>query len=209
MEGAIIFSETTGLVNPMKCPWVVKDSKLQGLEFEERKGIAFLGGFNHPPNFECMKWFVSDIMPLFNGEVELSIYGSSLTEDMKLKLKHKNVKCVGFIDDVEEVYTKHLVFIAPLLSGAGIKGKVIGALRSGIPTVLSPIAAEGTYLRDKNDCLIAKTNQEWTSSILDLMNDKSLWDKISSNSINYAKDQYSFESGKNQMKKILESVDLY
>ena len=40
-------------------------------------------------------------------------------------------------------------------------------------------------------------------------NDKSLWDKLSSNAINYAKDQYSFESGKNQMKKILESVDLY
>ena len=209
IEGAVIFSETKGLVNPMKCPWVVKDSKLQGLKFEERKGIAFLGGFNHPPNFECMKWFVSDIMPLFNGEVELSIYGSSLTEEMKLKLEHKNVKCVGFIDDVEEVYVKHLVFIAPLLSGAGIKGKVIGALRSGIPTVLSPIAAEGTQLRHKNDCLIAKTNQEWTSSILDLMNDKSLWEKISSNSINFAKDQYSFESGKNQMKKILESVDLY
>ncbi len=156
-----------------------------------------------------MKWFVSNIMPLFNGKVELSIYGSSLTDEMKLKLKHKNVNCVGFIDDVEEVYAKHLVFIAPLLSGAGIKGKVIGALISGIPTVLSPIAAEGTSLRHKNDCLIAKTNQEWTSSILDLMNDKSLWDKISSNSINYAKDQYSFESGKNQMKKILESVDLY
>ena len=124
-------------------------------------------------------------------------------------ISDRNVKFFVFIDDVEEVYTKHLAFIAPLLSGAGIKGKVIGALRSGIPTVLSPIAAEGTTLRNKNDCLIAKTNQEWTSSILDLMNDKSLWDKISSNSINYAKDQYSFESGKNQMKKILESVDLY
>ena len=209
IEGAIIFTETKGLVNPMKCPWVVKDSILPGLKFEERKGIAFLGGFDHLPNFQCMKWFVSEIMPLFNGEVELSIYGSNLTEEMKLKLEHKNVKCVGFIDDVEEVYTKHLVFIAPLLSGAGIKGKVIGALRSGIPTVLSPIAAEGTGLRNKNDCLIAKTNQEWTSSVLDLMNDKSLWNRISSNSINYAKEEYSFESGKNQMKKILESVDLY
>ena len=209
IEGAVIFSETKGLVNPMKCPWVVKDSTSPGLEFEERKGIAFLGGFQHPPNFECMKWFVSNIMPLFNGEVELSIYGSDLTEEMIFQLKDKDVKCVGYVDDVEEVYKKHLVFIAPLLSGAGIKGKVIGALRSGIPTVLSPIAAEGTGLRNKNDCLIAKTNQEWTSSVLDLMNDKSLWDKISANSINFAKEQYSFESGKNQMKKILESVGLY
>ena len=209
IEGAVIFSETKGLVNPMKCPWVVKDSKSPGLKFEERKGIAFLGGFQHPPNFECMKWFVSNIMPLFNGEVELSIYGSDLTEEMIFQLKDKNVKCIGYVDDVEEVYKKHLVFIAPLLSGAGIKGKVIGALRSGIPTVLSPIAAEGTGLRNKNDCLIAKTNQEWTSSVLNLMNDKSLWDKISSNSINFAKEQYSFESGKNQMKKILESVGLY
>ena len=209
MEGAVILSETKGLINAMKCPWVVKDPILPGLKFEERKGIAFLGGFDHPPNFECMKWFVTNIMPLFNGEVELSIYGSSLTEEMKFQLKDKNVKCVGFIDDVEEVYTKHLAFIAPLLSGAGIKGKVIGALRSGIPSVLSPIAAEGTGLRNKNDCLIAKTNKEWTSSILDLINNKSLWNKISSNSINYAKDQYSFESGKNQMKNILESVGLF
>ena len=61
-------------------------------------------------------------------------------------------------------------------------------IRSGIPSVLSPIAAEGTGLRNKNDCLIAKTNKEWTSSILDLMNNKSLWEKISSKSINFSKD---------------------
>ena len=59
------------------------------------------------------------------------------------------------------------MFIAPLRSGAGLKGKVAAAAAHGIPQVLSPLAAEATGLRHGQEILIASTApEEWLEAVL-------------------------------------------
>jgi glycosyltransferase involved in cell wall biosynthesis len=101
------------------------------------------------------------------------------------------------------------VFVAPLLSGAGIKGKVLNALAYGIPTVLTPTAAEGIGLRHGHDCLIAKTPEEWVEGISRLCQNDELWTSISTAARSYAASQFSFAAGKLKMKAAFEAVDLF
>ena len=82
----------------------------------------------------------------------------------------------GYVVDVAEVYDNCRVFVAPLLSGAGIKGKVIGALASGVPCVLSAVAAEGMDIRGGTEALIASDPGTWTDSIVRLYGDKAAWE---------------------------------
>ena len=91
-----------------------------------------------------------------------------MDQRFKESMQEQGINAVGYIDHLEEIYTKHRIFIAPLLSGAGIKGKVINALSYGIPTILTPTAAEGIGLRHGYDCLIAGSPQEWADAIKQL-----------------------------------------
>jgi glycosyltransferase involved in cell wall biosynthesis len=73
------------------------------------------------------------------------VYGSNMPERFK-EFESDNINIVGFAETLDGVYHDHRVFIAPLLSGAGIKGKVLESMAYNLPTVLTNVAAEGTGL---------------------------------------------------------------
>ena len=97
----------------------------------------------------------------------------------------------------------------PLLSGAGIKGKVLGALAHGIPCVLSPAAAEGVGLRHGFDCMIVEKPEEWAGAIRRLYDDEAFWTTLSDNGRQLIAEQYSFDRGRVLMRAAFEAVDMY
>lgn len=208
VEHAVIASHTDGKVRVMTCPWVV-DIPPTVPPLKGRRGLSFLGSFRHHPNAEGALWFATHVMPRLSGVgAHLSIYGSNLSPEIAA-LKSDWVDPVGFVADVADAYDHHRIFVAPLLSGAGIKGKVLGALAHGIPCVLSPVAAEGIGLRHGHDCLIAETPQDWAEAITRLMQDDALWEAMSGAARAYTAERFSFAVGRTKMKAAFEAVDLF
>lgn len=208
VEHVVISSHTDGAVKVMTCPWVVDIPETVG-PLAGRAGLSFLGSFKHHPNAEGVQWFCQEVMPQLEAQqLKLSIYGSGMDDDIK-DLASDWIDPVGYVEDVADAYQRHRVFVAPLLSGAGIKGKVLNALAYGIPTVLTPTAAEGIGLRHGHDCLIARKPEEWVEAITQLCKDDALWNSISIAARNYAASQFSFEAGKAKMKAAFEAVDLF
>lgn len=210
VEHSVIQSHTSGAVNVMKCPWVLEIPPV-GPSFEERRGLSFLGGFRHPPNGQAMEWFAREVMrPLESrrSDIVLSIYGAHMGPEIEA-LKAVNIQPVGYIEDQADAYRPHRVFVAPLLSGAGIKGKVLSALAHGIPCVLSPTAAEGIGLRNGHDCLIARSADEWLAAITRLYDDGVLWEKLSANARDYVAEAYTFERGREEMSRAFEAIGLF
>ena len=99
--------------------------------------------------------------------------------------------------------------MAPLKSGAGIKGKVLEAIAYGTPCVLSQMAVEGTGLSHGISSLVADSPESWVNAVVKLYDDKSLWSKFAENQKIIAADKYSFEHGVAEFRKILASVGLY
>ena len=191
-------------------PWVLEE-KAAGPAFKDRQGIAFLGGFNHTPNGEAVKYLVNDIMPLLEKQrpdITLYVYGSNMPEEYKA-YETNNVKMVGFAETLDGVYHDHRVFVAPLLSGAGIKGKVLESMAYKLPTVLTDVAAEGTGLTHGISTLIAEKPEEWVEAIIKLYDDEMLWNKFADNSQTLVEAKFSFEHGHKVFKEIFASVGLY
>ncbi|MEP4487253.1 MAG: glycosyltransferase [Halioglobus sp.] len=114
---------------------------------EQRAGILFVGGFNHPPNVDAVSWFVEQVMPLVaaqNPSVVLHVVGSNPT-DAVTELQQQNVKVYGYLSDEEldALYRKVQLAVVPLRYGAGVKGKVIEAIQQHVPLLTTAVGAEG------------------------------------------------------------------
>ncbi len=212
VEKAVILSHNLDSTRVAKCPWVTDVlSDMPG--FEGRSGIAFLGGYNHHPNVEAVEWFVREVMPLLRKTlhgVKFNIYGSNIPDSIQsLAEKNDDLIIKGWVANVDAVYNYCRVFIAPLQSGAGIKGKVIGAFAHGVPCILSSIAAEGIPFSDGIDARIADNPEEWVSALSALYKNPIAWDEMSRKAIAFAQKRYGFEKGLLQMREALQGAEIY
>jgi GT2 family glycosyltransferase len=212
VEQSVILSHNGASSTVALCPWVVETQPREEIPgFEERSGIAFLGGYQHPPNAEAVDFFLEKVLPELRiqlPDLKFNIYGSAMPDRFRA-LADDVVNPVGYVETVETVYNSNRIFIAPLLTGAGIKGKVLGALAHGIPSILSPVAAESTGVRDGVDCLIARDPAEWVEVIVRLYSDKESWQRMSQSATGFTRENYSFEVGLEKMRRAFDLVGLY
>lgn len=191
-------------------PWVQETIPGEA-RFKERSGLCFVGSYRHPPNAEAVDYFARIIAPGFRNTAagnRLHVYGSGWDMDSRSR-SGDGVEIEGFIEDIADAYAHHRIFVSPLTSGAGIKGKVISAMAHGIPTILSDIAAEGMALRHMEHCLIANSEQEWVDAIEMLQTDETLWKTIRRNALDFVEANFSFERGSAEMRDVMSAIDIY
>lgn len=209
-EHAVIASHNLRTDNLFHCPWVL-DGRGHKTPFKERSGLAFLGGYRHPPNVEAVQFFVQKVMPLLRKRlpgVTFHVYGSHMPESFK-QYASDDVILQGFVESLDRVFENARLMVVPLLSGAGIKGKVLEAMSAGVPQILTPIAAEATGLTHGVSAMIVEEPQAWVDAIEELYQLEERWQQISDNSLSLARSNYSFQTGVKGMAKALKGVGLY
>ena len=130
-------------------PLYIYEEPLKNIEknFHKRKGLIFVGGFEHSANVDAIIWFAKEIYPkiikIFPNII-LHIISSKISKKIS-QLESKNIKIEGFMsdEDLHSMYQKCRIAIAPLRYGAGVKGKVIEAAYNQIPMVTTTIGGEG------------------------------------------------------------------
>jgi GT2 family glycosyltransferase/glycosyltransferase involved in cell wall biosynthesis/tetratricopeptide (TPR) repeat protein len=202
-ETAILWEASDGQIEARLCPWV-EEVACTVPPATERAGLSFLGGFAHPPNLHGVRWFVSEVLPLLPAAA-LDVYGSEAGPEVQA-LATAQVRVRGFAHDVSDCFARYRVFVAPLLAGAGVKGKVIKALCHGIPCVLTPVAAEGLGLVHGVHALIVESPVDWAAAIDRLLSDDALWSDMSQAALDHARRQYGHDAGVRAMAALLDGV---
>jgi glycosyltransferase involved in cell wall biosynthesis len=177
--------------------------------FNDRKDILFVGFFGHPPNIDAVLWFVNEVFPLVKNsipDVKLHIVGSNPTEEI-LGLKTNSINVTGFVSDeaLKNFYRNCKVAILPLRFGAGVKGKLLESLYYQIPSVITPVAAEGVP-EIENYTLIADSPEDFSESIQQLYVDEKIWERFSVKGKELILKYYSEESARNTMEEVLLNV---
>ncbi len=198
VERAVIEAETLGEAATAPCPWVVQGPEAPA-PLEGRSGLAFLGSYGHPPNHDAVEAFLRQVWPqllLQRPGLRLHLYGSGLSPELAARWgAEPGVVIEGWVADPATVYARHRLFVAPLRSGAGLKGKVVAAAAHGLPQVLSPLAAEATGLRHGQEVLIARSPEEWCQAVLHLNDDDDAWRAMGDAAFRYARATWSRERG--------------
>jgi GT2 family glycosyltransferase/SAM-dependent methyltransferase/predicted nucleic acid-binding Zn-ribbon protein len=145
---------------------------------ERRSGILFVAGFGHAPNVDAALWFVRDVLPLIRREypdVVVTLAGSNPTAEV-VALSDDRTIVTGFVSDevLGGMYQAARVAVAPLRFGGGVKGKVIEAMRYGVPQVTTSTGLQG--LDEATGFIFADDSaEEFARHVIHLMQDDADW----------------------------------
>lgn len=119
--------------------------------FAAREHFIAIGNFRHEPNWDSVLWLKHQLWPLIRRRCaplsdrlpELHIYGAyPPPKATQLHNPKEGFHIKGWAEDAGEVMRQARVCLAPLRFGAGIKGKLMDAMRSGTPSVTTSVGCE-------------------------------------------------------------------
>lgn len=178
--------------------------RLSGVE------LLFTGVMDYPPNNSAMLQFVSQTLPFIrnaNPNVTLTIAGRNPTDELvALAKRTAGVKITGFVDDLRQYFEAATVYVSPLLSGAGLKNKVLEAWSMTLPVVASSVSCSGMAARDNENVLIADTPAEFASKVLSVLSDSKLRERLSIEGRSTVEREYSWHSRSAMLGSVLERI---
>jgi len=157
--------------------------------------IIFVGGFIHEPNVDAVMYFVADVLPVIWSKrkaVRFYIVGSNPPQCIiELASKYSNVIVTGHVKSTTPYLLSSYVSVAPLRFGAGMKGKIVEAMSHGLPVVTTSVGAQGMGFIDKYDVRIADSPVEFADAVLDLIDNKEIYENIRSNGIKHIENNFT------------------
>jgi len=180
-----------------------------GPDFDERKGLLFIGGFEHPPNVDAVLWLVRDILPSIHERlpaVHVCIVGSKPTPEVRA-LASDHVTIAGYVPNVTPYFERSKLSVAPLRYGAGVKGKVNQSLAYGLPCVATSCAAEGMGLTTEVDILIADDAATFAEAVVKAYSDRALWERLAGGGLRNTRERFSTAAARRELEAIFDELN--
>ena len=120
-----------------------------------------------------MQWFVGNVLPLVLAEeprARLVVVGSDPPPPHSLH-PAEAIDLIGFVEDIREPLDRYAVFVCPILSGSGVRVKLLEAFSAGIPVISTRLGAEGLADKDGELCALADDAPAFARRVLDLLRD--------------------------------------
>ena len=175
---------------------LIMDIQGSSKSYQERKDIVFVGGYQHTPNVDAVKYFAEEVMPLLRKKlpgVRFYAIGSKPPAEIQV-LASQDIIITGFVEDLTPLLDKMRVSVAPLRYGAGIKGKIGTAMAAGLPVVATSLAVEGMSLTDGENILVADGAEALADALARIYQDEALWNRISKNGLAFAEQAWGAEA---------------
>jgi glycosyltransferase involved in cell wall biosynthesis len=157
--------------------------------------IVYLGLLSRPPNIEAVEYFLDSVLPLVQPRVPnaaVVIAGRGAPARL-LRYQSETIKFLGFVEDLDKLMQEASVVVVPLLSGGGIKIKVLEALARGCAIVSTSIGAEDTGAVHGESILVADDAESFADCVVQVMQDASLRARLGKNARELALDQFGWE----------------
>ena len=163
-------TKTNIKVSPLFIP---KGSELYPQFKATSNRLSYVASGTHYPNVEGLKWFLENVHPLLQKSCpnyKLDVIGTNWSDDIK-KSCPSNIEFKGFVEDLKTIVPGS-VMIVPILSGSGMRMKILEAVNNSVPFVSTSIGAEGMPFVSAKDCFITDDPTTFANQILELFNNK-------------------------------------
>ncbi|RYE15084.1 MAG: glycosyltransferase [Rickettsiales bacterium] len=216
-DGIFVFSDSDkdkllclNIKTPVFCaPFPVSDENFVPIHetLSNINKIIFLGGEAHAPNKEAVSWYMNEVAPLIKqfSDLKLHVIGSWEEKTVKKYVDNSSIVFSGFVEDLI-TYCKNSVMVVPLLTGSGIRTKILYAMAQGVPVISTSIGCEGIKVVDSESIIVANTAFEFAEKIKLMLNNLTFLDNIRTRAQAIARENYSQESTGNLRLKLMKTI---
>ena len=182
------------------------------LDFKHtEKRLMYVGFLGWEANVLGLLWFIDKVWPrLIKEHPDLKFHIIGKDPDARLRrlsAMHPGIELRGFVANLESEYRKARVSVAPLLFGSGMKVKVLDAMARGMPTVTTPVGAEGIEYTDAVHLAVAGSAEAMAEATLALLSDGALWQRLSRQSRALIAERYTWRALFKAMHRALEQLE--
>lgn len=141
---------------------------------DDRRAVIFTGKLGYHANAAAALRLVHRIMPMVwkaRPETPVVIAGKDPPEAIRQLGGDPRIRVTGYVSDMREVFAQAVVAVCPLVYGAGVQNKVLEALSSGVPAIVTSAVARGLRGRAGRDYLVADDDAEIARAVVALFED--------------------------------------
>jgi glycosyltransferase involved in cell wall biosynthesis len=95
--------------------------------------------------------------------------------------QHAGVHVHGYVPDAKPFWTQAGALAVPLLSGGGVRVKILEAMAMGVPVVSTTIGCEGLAVRNGEHLLVADTPEAFSRACARVLQDQELAQRLAHN----------------------------
>ena len=149
----------------------------------ERDLVVFTGAMQWPPNAEAAVFMVREVLPRLRShlpDVRLAIVGRNPGPAVRALASIDGVEVTGEVPDVRPWLWRAGAFACPMVSGTGIKNKLLEALACEAPSVATPLSCQGLEVVPGRDLKVARPGAEFATAIAEVLSDRELGRRLGS-----------------------------
>lgn len=162
--------------------------------FEERQHFISIGNFRHAPNWDAVLQLQQTIWPLIRRKLpqaQLHVYGAyPPPKASQLHQPERGFHVMGWAEDAAHVLSQARVCLAPLRFGAGIKGKLVDAMRCGTPSVTTAIGAEAMHGELPWGGTVVDRPEDFADAAILLYQDQAAWQTAQAHGLQIIEEKY-------------------
>jgi glycosyltransferase involved in cell wall biosynthesis len=176
----------------------------------DKISACFLGSLEWLPNVQGLAWFLEKVWPTVHSRfpmIEFSIAGKKTPAFVQQwQYKYPHVSVVGEVPDAYTFISKHQLIIIPLLSGSGMRLKLLEAMAAGKAIICTPVAAEGIPVTHEKEVLFADSIDTFVACFEKIITNRDLLITLGNAARNMVIENYNWESQTVKLMKFYQKI---
>ncbi len=144
-----------------------------------KRRIGFIGNYRHAPNADAISYFLESIAPYLTEKIdglEIIVAGKNIPATISEKTEQNaTIMIMENVPNLADFYSAIHVFVNPIISGRGLRTKLVECAAYGRPIISTRLGAEG--LEDLR-VLVAETKEDFYKNISRLIEDEGYYTSI-------------------------------
>ncbi len=160
---------------------------------QHEQSLVYIGSLDWRPNQEGIVWFLNKVWSQVQEacpNIKMRIAGRNAPGWLIRKFNQAKVEFVGEVEDASAFIRAGTLLIVPLLSGSGIRVRIIQAMALGIPVITTPKGIQGIDAQSGEELFVAHNPEEYKDQIVTLMNQSKIRNSVITNAKRFISENY-------------------
>jgi polysaccharide biosynthesis protein PslH len=171
--------------------------------------VVFTGAMHWPPNVAAARFLAERVQPRVRAahpDAQLSIVGRRPHRELAALGGLPGVRVTGEVPDVRPWLHRAAVYACPMVSGTGIKNKLLEALACATPAVATPLACQGLDVTGGEELLVAPADERFADAVIGLLNDAALRDRLGAAGRSYVVEHHAWAAVADRYERLYERI---